>query len=347
VPLPSQEGVPSLHMVGETPVIRSFAGAAVLLDGDWVPVPHAADAAGTPVAGDGALWSLQLDTTTSPPTMAFSAFRPPDSIDDLVGSVLRIGFSDLRVPEGFTLEDIDAHDEVVQLDVLTRAAVGRGVASFAGPGGACEVASRFGEPADGESVKIDLAGGGSFPAIQVEPGRIDIPEVADFGQVLDVTDVERWLTVGCEDPNDADVLARHVVPTADPAALPEVDGPPPDDEETARQAVIDAYSTVYSADTSDENIVDAVDDPRGVANAFAQARANMPQALDTLAVRVHEVQFLNPTEAAVRYDILVPGLANTVLPDLIGRAVLLDDEWKVTRDTICRDLKQASASCED
>jgi hypothetical protein len=75
VPLPLREGIPSAHMVGQTPVVWSRDGAVTLVDGGWQPLP---DAGGSnrPVAGAGVLWSVGLDTATSPPAMSLSAARP-------------------------------------------------------------------------------------------------------------------------------------------------------------------------------------------------------------------------------------------------------------------------------
>jgi hypothetical protein len=75
VPLPLREGIPSAHMVGETPVVWSYEGAVTLVDGGWQPLPDAGDS-NFPVAGGGVLWSVGLDPATSPPAMSLSAARP-------------------------------------------------------------------------------------------------------------------------------------------------------------------------------------------------------------------------------------------------------------------------------
>jgi hypothetical protein len=77
VPLPLREGIPSAHIVGETPVVWSPEGAVMLVDGGWQPLPDAGDLNHHPVAGGGVLWSVGLDTATSPPAMSLSAARPP------------------------------------------------------------------------------------------------------------------------------------------------------------------------------------------------------------------------------------------------------------------------------
>jgi hypothetical protein len=49
-----------------------------------------------------------------------------------------------------------------------------------------------------------------------------------------------------------------------------------------------------------------------------------PPALEVVSVRVDEVRFLNATEAALYYDIVLPGYAIPEFPNRIGRAVLVD-----------------------
>lgn len=133
-----------------------------------------------------------------------------------------------------------------------------------------------------------------------------------------------------------------------PPGLPEPDGPPPADEEAARQAVIDVFTRVYTGDDpggQDEQFAD-VDDATGIAEAVEVVRQNFPDAITgTNSVRVDEVRFLNPTTAAVRYTILLPDYSIPEFPNRIGEAVFVDGSWKVTRETICHDLALGGASC--
>ncbi len=133
-----------------------------------------------------------------------------------------------------------------------------------------------------------------------------------------------------------------------PPELPEPDGPPPADEETARQAVIDVFTRVYTGDDpggQSEGFVD-VDDPTGITEAVEMVRQSFPGAITgTNTVRVDEVRFLNPTTAAVRYTILLPDYSIPEFPSRIGEAVLVDGTWKVTRDTICHDLELGGVTC--
>jgi hypothetical protein len=126
----------------------------------------------------------------------------------------------------------------------------------------------------------------------------------------------------------------------------EPNGPPPENAEDARQAVIDAYTAVYSAATPDEDRAANVDDPAGIAEGFAEARTNFQAALDVVSVRIDEVIFINPSEATVRYDIVLPGYSIPEFPDLLGGAVMVEGRWKVTRTNVCDDLALAAVRCD-
>jgi hypothetical protein len=76
LPLPLREGIPSAHLIGDTPVVWSREGAVMLVDGGWQPLPNAGNL-NSPVAGGGVLWSVSLDTATSPPVMSLTAARLP------------------------------------------------------------------------------------------------------------------------------------------------------------------------------------------------------------------------------------------------------------------------------
>jgi hypothetical protein len=52
-----------------------------------------------------------------------------------------------------------------------------------------------------------------------------------------------------------------------------------------------------------------------------------------------------PDHAWVIYELHAPD--DTVLTTSRGEAVLVDDVWKVTRETICADIQKTGARCPD
>lgn len=134
-----------------------------------------------------------------------------------------------------------------------------------------------------------------------------------------------------------------------PPELLEPDGPPPDDEEAARQAIIETWTKVVdetNEDNAQEIINTYVDDPHGVWEASVAGAENFPEEFETATVDVKEITFLNSTMAIVDYDInFGEGVGVGSLPGRVGRAVLIDGQWKVTRGSICADIAMSGTSC--
>jgi hypothetical protein len=115
------------------------------------------------------------------------------------------------------------------------------------------------------------------------------------------------------------------------------------DPAAARRQVEQAYWTTYDGSRSPADRLAVIDDPRGVAEANLTAPPP-PPGLDLTLVRsdVRDIVFDTPEHAWVDYAIAV-GLQ--VGPPRIGEAVLVDGTWKVTRSTVCRDLRLLDATC--
>jgi hypothetical protein len=207
------------------------------------------------------------------------------------------------------------------------------------------------------TVRADFAAGGDdemAPAdgvvVLASPVEVDERDVPDVSGTLEARDGNGDVVASTDLrglPGEERILSRPECAPR-PPELPEPDGPPPENEAEARQAVIDAFTRVYTGDDpggQSEGFAD-VDDPTGIAEAVEVVRQSFPGALTgTNTVRVDDVRFLNPTTAAVRYTILLPDYSIPEFPNRVGRAVLVDGSWKVTRDTICHDLALGGATC--
>ncbi|MGH9015727.1 MAG: hypothetical protein ACRDZ1_17565 [Acidimicrobiia bacterium] len=131
-----------------------------------------------------------------------------------------------------------------------------------------------------------------------------------------------------------------------PPGLPEPDGPPPADDAQARDGVIEGLTVAYAGASTPEERLSRIDDPEGLEGARQEVLVHFPLVpLDQVSVRVEEVRFLNPTTAAVRYTIVLPGYSIPEFPNRICQAMLVDDTWKVTRDTVCHDLALGGVTC--
>jgi hypothetical protein len=131
-----------------------------------------------------------------------------------------------------------------------------------------------------------------------------------------------------------------------PADLPKPDGPPPRDEAEAREQVIQAVEVASAGASTPEERLSRIQDSEGQVELRQEVLIHFPLVpLDKITARVDEVRFLNRTTAAVRYTIVLPGYSIPEMPNRIGRVVLVDHTWKVTRDTACADLALGGVSC--
>jgi hypothetical protein len=124
--------------------------------------------------------------------------------------------------------------------------------------------------------------------------------------------------------------------------LPSPTGPPPDDVDAARSAVVAAYTQAYSGTNSVETRRAAMQDSAALKPQLDQARAQNTQIVNTMTITVSDVTFLDPTHASVVYHLTLQGIPN---PDTRGIAVLDNGTWKVARETTCDILRLAGVQC--
>lgn len=132
--------------------------------------------------------------------------------------------------------------------------------------------------------------------------------------------------------------------TPPPPSLP-APGEQPADAAAARTEIEQAFATAYNGGLGSDDAKRAVvQDGDALKPVMEQIRnGTFAQQVKDATARVTDVVFTSPTEAAVRYDILVANYTN--FTDRIGRALLIDGHWKVARVTVCADISLAGANC--
>jgi hypothetical protein len=146
----------------------------------------------------------------------------------------------------------------------------------------------------------------------------------------------------------SDVLSV-LVETADSieslAARHEPTGPPPDDEDAARQAIEDAFSRAMEVGPDGRTLIN-VEDGAALADCAELVRQRVGAIAEQVEQVIDHVKFLNTTTAVVLQTTLVNGRPPT--PWLFRhecRAVFVDGRWKVSRDTICELWRPAGVQC--
>jgi hypothetical protein len=131
-------------------------------------------------------------------------------------------------------------------------------------------------------------------------------------------------------------------PSTTPSTVPEATGPPPDDPDAARNAVVAAFTQAYTGTNSVETRRAAMEDSDALKAQLDQARAANVDAVNTMTTTVSDVTFVDATHAAFRYQLTIAGLP---YPETVGYAVFVDGTWKVRRETTCSILELANVQC--
>jgi hypothetical protein len=134
------------------------------------------------------------------------------------------------------------------------------------------------------------------------------------------------------------VSATSVAP---PTKLAE--GEPPADPAAARAEIDAAFHTAFDAGIPDEQRFTAVEDGPELLPAGRRAAAKFPAAAASISATVHQITFIDPTRAAVNFELLYEGAM--LLGPQDGEAVYLDGLWKVSRETRCAIIEQAGVTC--
>lgn len=158
------------------------------------------------------------------------------------------------------------------------------------------------------------------------PGEAHVRPWRTFSLVTDLrTTSGRIKTVG------RNIRLGDVCPTQ--AFLPPP-GKQPADPTAAKHAVTVAFWSAYDTRNALKERGAFIDDVTGIPRL-------LPGGIRS---QVHDVVFTSPTSASVVYDVYFNGVI--LSGDQLGHARLVDGTWKVTRGTVCRDVKLANQRCD-
>jgi hypothetical protein len=141
---------------------------------------------------------------------------------------------------------------------------------------------------------------------------------------------------------DPSVLGQLITPQGPPGSS--VPGPPPEDEVAARAAVEDVFSRMLDVDETDGSIpaIDGGEELGQVLEAAGQ-RHGVSQDPKQSTVKVDGLRFVNDREARVVYSLTISGpfSGSPMIRGRPGRAILVDGQWKVARDTFAAFMQVA------
>ncbi len=141
---------------------------------------------------------------------------------------------------------------------------------------------------------------------------------------------------------DPSVLGQLITPQGPSGTA--VPGPPPEDESAARSAIEDAYSRMLDVDETDGSIP-AVDGGAKLGDVLRAAgqRHGVDQDPTRNSVTVDGLRFVNDREARVVYSLTISGPFgnNPTIKGRPGRALLVNGQWRVARDTFSALMQMA------
>jgi hypothetical protein len=268
------------------------------------------------------------------------------STQDAVGIVTGSHYAEL--PNGSvagTLGAIGVAEGAPLWVVVAQAPAGAAIVRATFPGGETDEM----EPVDGVVVLVGPA--------SIDPGDPAQHETAVPVEALDAdggslgTGTARsgaYFPLGVPDVPEGSAILTTDEPSAGCVGPQEL--PPPGTEQptdpAAARAEIEGLFGVRFADRTDDERLANLDDPTGMREVYEQLRSG-PYAEQALESRVvfRDLTFLSATRAAVQYETEIPGYPPQPFGQQFGEVVLVDGTWKLTRESVCRDVQLAGVTC--
>jgi len=123
--------------------------------------------------------------------------------------------------------------------------------------------------------------------------------------------------------------------------FPKPTGTPPADAVSAEAAVRAAVTAAYTPGGTES--LAFIEDGATLTDVVLAGAERYPQYRGKISASIEEVRFVDDSEAAVRFFLLVDG--QPLAPAGVGRVKLIDGQWLLTRDTFCRMLQLGGLYC--
>jgi hypothetical protein len=147
-------------------------------------------------------------------------------------------------------------------------------------------------------------------------------------RLLALTTLGLTLAAGCS--NDTSGGGPDTTPTT--AASPTPPATAPSDPAAATQQVTKNWEAFFAPATPTQERLGYLEDAPKLGAAI-DAAAKTQAVSGPQSAKVVSVTFTKPTEATVTYQLLINN--QVVLPNATGKAVLVDNVWKVSKVTFC------------
>lgn len=173
------------------------------------------------------------------------------------------------------------------------------------------------------------------------------PAVSEFAPTATVrAEADDGSIIGTTKVNESTAYQRPPDPCPSSqldAGFPKGTGRAPKDEEQARAEILAAFSAAYGAAPTDDALA-FVEDGASIAEVAGVATERYPEYRGKLVLAAEELRFIDVDEAAVRFTLNVKDGVGTLARG-VGRAVLRDGAWLVSRATFCSLLALGAVYC--
>jgi hypothetical protein len=111
-------------------------------------------------------------------------------------------------------------------------------------------------------------------------------------------------------------------------------------------AIRETFSQAYDAPKAAAQALAAVQDGSTVASTLQQLTKALPQSVNTSRVSVGDIRFIGSDEAIVDANVVAAWMGSSVSKDFPRRAVRINGEWKVSRESFCASISAPGISCQ-
>ncbi len=128
-----------------------------------------------------------------------------------------------------------------------------------------------------------------------------------------------------------------------PQELPAPGAEQPADPEAARAEIASHFGGAGGA-SKVSDILGNLDDPRGMEETWNELlNGPFAEQAKKAETQFRDLVFLSATRAAVQYDVHIPDYMD--FDNRFAEYVLIDGQWKETRESLCRDIALAGVTC--
>lgn len=197
-------------------------------------------------------------------------------------------------------------------------------------------------PVDGMAVLVAPAAvTAEFFSNRLPDERATIEALDAGGTAVATADIGLWVDgfgLGLEDGSGQESCYG-------PQQLPPPGEEQPADSAAARAEIEAGYGRPTSEVTMEERLA-GLDDPRGMEDVWDELlNGSFAEQVRNARSVVRDIVFLSATRAAVQYDVEIPNY--TSFPNRFAEHVFVDGRWKLTRESLCRDISLAGVVCPE